>query len=102
MHMARLWNTARFKRGGYSLQALTSDLLLQRKKTMKELFGIPKPRKDGSPGKEKVISNVADLQRFPEFRKRWIRYSVFDAESTWFLHRVRRVHSVENARFDLV
>ncbi|CCI46021.1 unnamed protein product [Albugo candida] len=102
MHMARLWNTARFKRGGYSLQALTSDLLLQRKKTMKELFGIPKPRKDGSPGKEKVISNVADLQRFPEFRKRWIRYSVFDAESTWFLHRVlrhklQRTHWIEDA-----
>ncbi|EGZ27465.1 hypothetical protein PHYSODRAFT_284102 [Phytophthora sojae] len=88
MHMARLWNTARFQHGGYSLEALTADLLLQRKKPMKELFGIPKLRKDGSKGKERIMPTVEELQRFPEFRKRWIRYSVYDAESTWFLHRV--------------
>ncbi|GMF41287.1 unnamed protein product [Phytophthora fragariaefolia] len=88
MHMARLWNTARFQHGGYSLEALTADLLLQRKKPMKELFGIPKLKKDGSKGKERIMPTVEELQRFPEFRKRWIRYSVYDAESTWFLHRV--------------
>ncbi|KAE9038367.1 DNA polymerase I [Phytophthora rubi] len=88
MHMARLWNTARFQNGGYSLEALTADLLLQRKKPMKELFGIPKLRKDGSKGKERIMPTVEELQRFPEFRRRWIRYSVYDAESTWFLHRV--------------
>jgi DNA polymerase-1 len=90
MHMARLWNTARFQNGGYSLEALTADLLLQRKKPMKELFGIPKLKKDGSKGKERLMPSVEELQRFPEFRKRWIRYSVYDAESTWFLHRVLR------------
>ncbi|CAI5726544.1 hypothetical protein KXD40_002256 [Peronospora effusa] len=88
MHMARLWNTARFQNGGYSLEALTADLLLQRKKPMKELFGIPKLKKDGSKGKERIMPTVEELQRFPDFRKRWIRYSVYDAESTWFLHRV--------------
>lgn len=88
MHMARLWNTARFQNGGYSLEALTADLLLQRKKPMKELFGIPKLKKDGSAGKERIMPTVEELQRFPEFRQRWIRYSVYDAESTWFLHRV--------------
>ncbi|KAG3118228.1 DNA polymerase I [Phytophthora idaei] len=88
MHMARLWNTARFQNGGYSLESLTADLLLQRKKPMKELFGIPKLKKDGSKGKERIMPTVEELQRFPEFRKRWIRYSVYDAESTWFLHRV--------------
>ncbi|GMF19878.1 unnamed protein product [Phytophthora lilii] len=88
MHMARLWNTARFQHGGYSLEALTADLLLQRKKPMKELFGIPKLKKDGSKGKERIMPTVEELQRFPEFRKRWIRYSVYDAESMWFLHRV--------------
>ncbi|KAG7398909.1 serine/threonine protein kinase, CMGC, dual-specificity [Phytophthora boehmeriae] len=88
MHMARLWNTARFQHGGYSLEALTADLLLQRKKPMKELFGIPKLKKDGSKGKERIMPTVEELQRFPEFRRRWIRYSVYDAESTWFLHRV--------------
>ncbi|TDH65212.1 hypothetical protein CCR75_000265 [Bremia lactucae] len=88
MHMARLWNTARFRREGYSLESLTADLLLQRKKPMKELFGIPKLKKDGSNGKERSMPTIEELQRFPEFRKRWIRYSVYDAESTWFLHRV--------------
>ncbi|KAI9906221.1 hypothetical protein PsorP6_004573 [Peronosclerospora sorghi] len=88
MHMARLWNTARFQNGGYSLEALSADLLLQRKKPMKELFGIPKLKKDGSKGKEKIMPTVEELQRFPEFRKRWIRYSVYDAECTWYLHRV--------------
>ncbi|RLN98662.1 hypothetical protein BBJ28_00014173 [Nothophytophthora sp. Chile5] len=88
MHMARLWNTARFQNGGYSLEALTADLLLQRKKPMKELFGVPKLKKDGSKGKERLMPSVEELQRFPEFRRRWIRYSVYDAESTWFLHRV--------------
>ena len=88
MHMARLWNTARFQHGGYSLEALTADLLLQRKKPMKELFGVPKLKKDGTKGKERIMPTVEELQRFPESRKRWIRYSVYDAESTWFLHRV--------------
>ncbi|CAH0477874.1 unnamed protein product [Peronospora belbahrii] len=88
MHMARLWNTARFQNRGYSLEALTADMLLQRKKPMKELFGIPKLKKDGSKGKEKIMPTVEELQRLPAFRKRWIRYSVYDAESTWFLHRV--------------
>lgn len=88
MHMARLWNTARFQNGGYSLEALSADLLGQRKKPMKELFGIPKLKKDGSPGKERIMPSVEELQRFSEFRHRWIRYSAYDAESTWFLHRV--------------
>lgn len=95
MHMARLWNTARFQNGGYSLEALSEDLLLQRKRPMKELFGIPKLKKDGSEGKERVMPSVEELQRFPEFRSRWIRYSVYDAESTWFLHRVLR-HKLES------
>lgn len=45
MHMARLWNTARFQQGGYSLASLSADCLQQAKKPMKELFGIPKLRK---------------------------------------------------------
>lgn len=94
MHMARLWNTARFQNGGYSLEALSEDLLLQRKRPMKELFGISKLKKDGSEGKERIMPTVEELQRFPEFRNRWIRYSVYDAESTWYLHRVLK-HKLE-------
>ncbi|CAK4855963.1 unnamed protein product [Aphanomyces euteiches] len=95
MHMARLWNTARFQKGGYSLEALSADLMHRRKKPMKELFGVPKLKKDGSPGKERLLPLVQELQRFPEFRERWIRYSVYDAECTWFLHQILR-HKLED------
>ncbi|ETV97295.1 hypothetical protein H310_09644 [Aphanomyces invadans] len=95
MHMARLWNTARFQKGGYSLEALSADLMERRKKPMKELFGVPKLKKDGTPGKERLVPLVEELQRFPEFRERWIRYSVYDAECTWFLHKVLQ-HKLED------
>ncbi|OQS03587.1 DNA polymerase I [Thraustotheca clavata] len=95
MHMARLWNTARFQKGGYSLEALSADLMHRRKKPMKEIFGVPKLKKDGSAGKELLLPLVEDLQRFPEFRERWIRYSAYDAECTWFLHKVLK-HKLES------
>jgi DNA polymerase I len=50
MHMARLWNTARAKAGGYSLEALSHDLLSSRKVPMKERFAQPKLKRDGTPG----------------------------------------------------
>lgn len=52
MHMARLQDTSRLKNGGggYSLEALTAELLQMRKRPMKEIFGVPRIRKDGSPG----------------------------------------------------
>ena len=59
MHMARLWDTARSKGGlgGYSLAALTSSLLgdSAAKRTMKEIFGTPHIKKDGTPGKVIVV-----------------------------------------------
>jgi hypothetical protein len=51
MHMARCWNSALEK---YSLAYLTAGLLPdddQRKRTMKERFGHPKIKKDGTDGK---------------------------------------------------
>ncbi|CAE7235324.1 POLIB, partial [Symbiodinium sp. KB8] len=48
MHMARLWTTARAKKGGYSLESLSADLLGHRKAPMKERFSVPKLKKDGS------------------------------------------------------
>ncbi|GLE10227.1 hypothetical protein PINS_up022265 [Pythium insidiosum] len=81
MHMARLTAATRSRR-------CRPICWRQRKRPMKELFGIPKLKKDGSAGKERIMPSVEELQRFPEFRHRWIRYSVFDAECTWFLHRV--------------
>jgi DNA polymerase-1 len=45
MHMARVWNTSRERARGYSLEALTTDLLGQGKQSMKHLFGRPKIKK---------------------------------------------------------
>jgi hypothetical protein len=104
MHMARLWDTARSKSkgmGGYSLAALTSSLLKHRngaesdssqraKLTMKQLFGMLKLKKDGTPGKQIVVPPVEQLQRQPQWRRDWIEYSVQDAKLTWELHRVLR------------
>ena len=88
MHMARLEDTSRAKYGagmGYSLEALTSDILKRRKKPMKEIFGVARLRKDGSEGSLIDVPPVEVLQRDPRFRKQWIIYSAYDAEGTWLL-----------------
>lgn len=87
MHMARLQDTSRLKSGqGYSLEALTSELLQRRKRPMKEIFGVPRTRKDGTPGSLVDIPPIDVLQRDPRFRKNFIEYSCYDAEGTWMLH----------------
>jgi hypothetical protein len=88
MHMARLQDTSRMKNGGggYSLEALTSELLDMRKRPMKEIFGVPRLRKDGSPGSLVDVPAVDVLQRDPQFRKNFIIYSCYDALGTWQLH----------------
>ncbi len=92
MHMARLWDTSLTKlsgEGGFSLAALSS-LLLGRsyeKASMKDLFGISKLRKDGSPGNVLLLPPVDDLQRSSHSREKWIRYSSYDAQSTWLVHK---------------
>jgi len=88
LHMARLEDTSRIKYGagaGYSLEALTGDLLGRRKKPMKEIFGVARLRKDGSAGSLIDVPPVEVLQRDPRFRRQWIIYSAFDAEGTWLL-----------------
>ncbi len=88
MHMARLEDTSRAKYGagtGYSLEALTADILGRRKKPMKEIFGVARLRKDGSEGSLIDVPPVEVLQRDPRFRIKWIIYSAYDAESTWRL-----------------
>ena len=56
-----------------------------RKKSMKELFGVPKKRQDGSDSKVKVVPPVEVLQRDPTHRTKWIQYSAKDAKSTWYV-----------------
>lgn len=92
MHMARLENTSRAKElssggggAGYSLEALTADLVNKRKRPMKEIFGVPRKRKDGSDGSLVDIPPVEQLQRDPKFRSMWIDYSCFDALGTWLV-----------------
>jgi len=87
MHMARLQDTSRLKNGGgYSLEALTGELLNMRKKPMKEIFGVPRIKKDGTPGSLVDIPPIDVLQRNPKFRTDFIMYSCYDAVGTWKLH----------------
>lgn len=88
MHMARLQDTSRAKYGtgkGYSLEALTEDLLARKKETMKEIFGIPRLRKDGTPGKIFDLPPIEVMQRDPMHREKFIDYSAYDAEGTWLV-----------------
>ena len=85
MHMARLWDSSRQK---YSLEALTTDLLSDdfQKTSMKELFGVPNIKKDGTEGKSISIPPIEMLQRLPETREKFVHYSSLDAVATWKLH----------------
>lgn len=100
MHMARLWNSNRKLDGGYSLEALTSDQkvmsdcgemlgageeMIRAKRSMKKIFGRPKIKKDGTPGKTMELPPMDELQTSPDTRDRWIEYSALDAQATWFL-----------------
>lgn len=91
MHMARLWDTSRERTNGigkgYSLEQLSADLLRPeyQKTSMKTLFGIAKPKKDGAPGKLKELPPLRDVQAGSETRAEWIRYSAVDALATWWL-----------------
>jgi DNA polymerase-1 len=92
MHMARLWDTSMERsagEGGFSLQALSSLLLgeAHRKESMKELFGQPKLRKDGTPGSVLIIPPVEELQTSIQYRAKWIKYSSYDAQATWLVHK---------------
>ena len=83
VHMMRLLDSGRKKN---SLEMITSDLLGDRKIPMKEKFGKPKLKKDGTPGKEIFVPSTVELQTNPETRDGWIEYSVFDANSLWRVH----------------
>ena len=92
MHMARLQDTSRSKitgdGAGYGLDALTEDLLKDEnnvKVSMKELFGVKRLRKDGTEGSLIDLPPVEVLQRDPNYRANWIKYSAKDAKSTWLL-----------------
>ena len=82
MHMSRLLDAARLR---YSLEALTEDFLLRKKRSMRELFGRPRILKNGKPGKEIIVPSTSELQMDPETMYHWVQYSTYDAEATWYL-----------------
>lgn len=95
MHMARLWDSSRTGKGGYSLEALSSDKTLmggdseteiRGKVSMKKLFGRRNIKKDGTEGKLTVLPPVHELQKDEDTKWRWINYSAYDAKSTWDLY----------------
>lgn len=112
MHLARLNDSARRgSKGGYALEVLSADRKVMDycsknfteedgsvfvgKKSMKELFGKAKLKKDGTPGKIKVVPPVDELQRDEELRDAWIHYSTLDAVCTWRLF-VSLQHKLSN------
>ncbi|CAH9050549.1 unnamed protein product [Cuscuta epithymum] len=96
VHMARLWDSSRRLKGGYSLEALTGDNYVMcdarvspgeelfGKVSMKTIFGRKKLKKDGTEGKVDIIPLVEELQRAD--RKLWISYSALDSISTFMLY----------------
>eukprot|EP01125_Pyxidicula_operculata_P012309 TRINITY_DN4036_c0_g3_i1.p1 TRINITY_DN4036_c0_g3~~TRINITY_DN4036_c0_g3_i1.p1 ORF type:complete len:1154 (-),score=245.82 TRINITY_DN4036_c0_g3_i1:8-3469(-) len=98
MHMARLWDASRTS-GGYSLEALTQEVLEARghKRSMKSRFGIHRIKKDGAPAKDITLPPLDQLQTQPSTILAWIDYSTLDAESTWFLREAleKKLHKIE-------
>ena len=90
MHMARLWDSSR---RSYSLENLSADLLdpFMHKTAMKDLFGRPKLKKDGTEGRVIELPPIELLQRMPETRPDFIHYSAHDAFMTWHLHDLMQV-----------
>eukprot|EP00667_Euglena_gracilis_P001869 EG_transcript_1869 len=88
LHMARIWDSSRERAGngkGYSLEALSEELLARKKESMKTLFGEYKKRKDGTPGKLVELPPLRNLQRHQRTLWRWIDYSSYDAKGTYLL-----------------
>lgn len=95
MHMARLWDSSRTGRGGYSLEALTTEESLmgpldindaRGKISMKKIFGKRNIKKDGTEGKLIILPPIEELQSSEHTRWDWINYSAYDAKATWDLH----------------
>ena len=59
--------------------------LIRSKRSIKKIFGKPKLKKDGTPGKTMILPPVEEIQEDEEQRQTWIEYSALDAQATWFL-----------------
>ena len=74
---------------GYGLAALSKRLLGRDswKTDMKSLFGRPKLRQDGTPGKAIFLPPLEEVQTSSDQHTvaKWVHYSTLDAQSTWEL-----------------
>jgi hypothetical protein len=89
---------------GYSLEALARDFLREHKdlmkKPMKQLFGVPKLKKDGGASKLVLTPATHELHGlgvavhdgWQSRWQQWVQYGVIDAASTWHLY-----HKLKNA-----
>lgn len=55
------------------------------KTDMKVLFSYKKTLKTGEEGKTLIMPNVEELHTTPKFIENWVKYSVLDAEVTYYL-----------------
>lgn len=47
---------------------------------MKELFGVAKLKKDGTPGNLFVLPPIDEIQTHDDMREEFIKYSAYDAQ----------------------
>ncbi len=52
---------------------------------MKETFGFYKTLKSGEPGKILLFPDIEEMHTDEKYVHKWIEYSAFDAEITYFL-----------------
>jgi DNA polymerase-1 len=78
--------------GGAALAAAESatkasgdDSVTRSKTSMKDLFGRPNLKKDGTPGKLVTVPPVEDLQTAASTRGTWVKYAALDAQATFDL-----------------
>ena len=52
---------------------------------IKETFGFYRQLKDGSSGRILMFPDIEEMHTSPEYIEKWVEYSCFDAEITYFL-----------------
>jgi DNA polymerase-1 len=57
----------------------------QKKIDIKHTFGFYKTLKDGAQGKTLVFPDIEEMHTSAKYVEKWVEYSVFDAEITYFL-----------------
>jgi len=55
------------------------------KVNIKETFGFYRKLKDGTQGKILMFPDIEEMHTNPKFVEKWVEYSCFDAEITYFL-----------------